>query len=240
MRKVGWSWTRMQYKGPLVETLRCEAKCKELAALNTGKFVKYFGMLFVVLGIVIAVVLAWVGMTLGERGLLLMALLFVAMFCGIGGFFAWYGNNLLHKDDEIIGKGETFAAKVFGYDADPSVTMNGSPLIVLVVRYFDCGEIREARVSTGIVDPTQYPIASTVVIREYEGRTALVPGSCTSARIEGEADLMNPDFDPSARRTSLGVSCPNCGAALTVPVGMSRICPYCSTKVSLDEKGAIR
>ena len=216
------------------------AEGKELVILNTGKFLKYFGLLFVVLGIVVAMFLAGTGMRMGETGLPLMAILFAAMFCGIGGFFAWYGHNMLHKDDEVIERGETFSAKVFAYDSDPSVTMNGAPLLVLIVRYFDGGEIREARASTGIVDPTQYPIGSTVVIRVFAGKAALVPGTCTSAHIEGEADLMNPDFDPSGMRTSLGVSCPNCGAALTVPVGMSRICPYCNTKVSLDEKGALR
>ena len=208
--------------------------------MNTGKFIKYFGMLFVVLGIVVALVLAGFGFSYNDFMLYLMAVFFAAMFCGIGGFFSWYGSKMLHKDDDVIDKGETYSAKVFTYDSDPSVTMNGAPLIVLVVRYFENGEIREARVSTGIVDPTQFPRGSTVVIRVLGGRAALVEGSCTSAHIMGEDDLMNPDFDPSGMQSSRGVTCPNCGAALTVPVGMARICPYCNTKVTLDEYGALR
>lgn len=208
--------------------------------MNTGKFIKFFGMLFVGLGAIIAIVLAGFGLSSGEAALCLMAVFFAAMFCGIGGFFSWYGNKMLHKDDETLDKGETFSAKVFSYDSDPSVTMNGAPLIVLVVRYFENGEIREARVSTGIVDPTQFPRGSTVVIRVFGGKAALVPGSCTSVHIMGEADLMDPDFDPAGVYSSRGVNCPNCGAALTVPLGMARICPYCNTKVSLDENGALR
>lgn len=208
--------------------------------MNTAKFLKMFGLLFVVLGAVIGLVLAIVGSQEHEGMLTLMAVAFLVMFCGIGGFFAWYGNNLLHRDDEIVAKGANYLAKVFGYEEDHSLTMNGAPVLVLVVRYFEQGEIRQASVNTGVVDKTLYPIGSTVTIRVYEGRVALVPGSCSSSRIEGEDDLMNPDFDPLGIQSSVNVDCPNCGASIVVPLGMSRICPYCNTKVSIDEEGNMR
>ena len=35
----------------------------------------------------------------------------------------------------------------------------------------------------------------------------------------------------SGAASSIDVSCPNCGANITVPLGMSRFCPYCGSKV---------
>ena len=208
--------------------------------MNTSKFLKVFGLLFVVIGAMVGISLCVISFQFRETGLIFMGLVFIVMFCGIGGFFAWYGNKLLHRDDEVLQKGTNYLAKVYRYDSDASMMMNGSPLLLLVVRYFENGEIREATVNTGIVNTAEFPLGSTVTIQVYEGRAALVPHSCTATRIEGEADLMNPDFDPASIYSSRGVACPNCGAPITVPLGMSRICPYCSTKVSLDPVGNIR
>ncbi|MBQ3329514.1 MAG: hypothetical protein IJG88_06140, partial [Eggerthellaceae bacterium] len=67
----------------------------------------------------------------------------------------------------------------------------------------------------------------------------LVPGSVCDMRIEREDDLMNPDFDPLGVHSSIGVSCPNCGANIAVPLGMSRFCPYCNTKISVSADGRL-
>ena len=38
----------------------------------------------------------------------------------------------------------------------------------------------------------------------------------------------------------IGVGLAVCGAALTVPVGMSAICPYCGRKVRTDADGGVK
>ena len=115
--------------------------------------------------------------------------------------------------------------------------MNGQPCITLVVRYLMSGQVREARVTTGESNVANYPRGATVSIKVHDGVAALVPGSVCDLHIEQEDDLMNPDFDPSGMMSSIGVSCPNCGANITVPLGMSRFCPYCNSKVSVSVDG---
>ena len=129
--------------------------------------------------------------------------------------------------------------KIYDYEPDYRILMNGQPCITLVVRYLMNGEISEARVNTGDVDVTRYPRGATIGIKLLAGQAALVPNSLSDTRIEQEDDLMNPDFDPSGMQSSIGVSCPNCGANITVPLGMSRFCPYCNTKVSVDAAGHV-
>ena len=80
---------------------------------------------------------------------------------------------------------------------------------------------------------------ATVSIRIANGVAALVPGSVSNAVIARQDDLMNREFDPDAMTPELGVQCPNCGANVTVPVGMSRFCPYCNTKLTLDGQGRL-
>ena len=101
------------------------------------------------------------------------------------------------------------------------------------------GQIREARVNTGEVNAARYPRGATVSIKVLDGRAVLVPGSVSDVRIEQEDDLLNPDFDPSGLMSSIGISCPNCGASITVPYGMSRFCPYCNSKITVDARGEL-
>ena len=109
----------------------------------------------------------------------------------------------------------------------------------LVVRYLMNGQIREARVNTGEVNAARYPRGATVSIKVLDGRAVLVPGSVSDVRIEQEDDLLNPDFDPSGLMSSIGISCPNCGANIAVPYGMSRFCPYCNSKITVDARGQL-
>lgn len=200
---------------------------------NPGKVMFYMGMLFVVLGLIIGGggLVAAIGGQFPEMGL--FGVLFLAIFCGVGGFFAKIGHDGLHASDEILQQGAVYLGKIFAYEPDYQITMNGQPCITLVVRYLAAGQIREARVNTGDVDRSRYPRGATVSIKIHEGVAALVPGSLSDMRIEQENDLMNPDFDPSGSMSSIGVSCPNCGANIAVPIGMARFCPYCDTKVSV-------
>ena len=70
--------------------------------MDTGRFLKWFGLLFVLLGALIGT-----GLLVGAFAsklwfLLAMALAFYGLFCGIGGFFAWYGISMMRagQNDE--------------------------------------------------------------------------------------------------------------------------------------------
>ena len=207
---------------------------------NPGKIMFYMGMLFVVIGALVGGGGLVGSVTAGEPGALFFGVVFVAMFCGIGGFFAKIGYDQMHAADDVLEQGAAYLGKIFAYEPDYQITMNGQPCITLVVRYLMNGQIREARVNTGEVNAARYPRGATVSIKVLDGRAVLVPGSVSDVRIEQEDDLMNPDFDPLGAHSSVGVSCPNCGANITVPLGMSRICPYCNSKVSVDADGHVR
>ena len=207
--------------------------------VSPGKMMFYLGMLFVVIGAAIGIGGLVGAFATGELGMIMFGVIFIVMFCGIGGFFAKIGYANVHAADAVLQEGAAYLGKIFAHEPDHRITMNGRPCITLVVRYLMMGEIREARVNTGDVDTTRYPIGATVSIKVRDGLAALVPGSVCDTRIEREDDLMNPDFDPLGIQSSVGVSCPNCGANITVPLGMSRYCPYCDTKVSVDPAGHV-
>ena len=207
--------------------------------VSPGKIMYYMGILFVVLGAVIGGGGLIGAALMGEPSMILFGVIFLAMFCGIGGFFAKIGHDNVHASDDVLREGAAYLGKIYDYEPDNRITMNGQPCVTLVVRYLMAGEIREARVNTGDVDATRYPRGATVSIKVRDGVAALVPGSVSKVRIEQEDDLMNPDFDPSGIASSVGVSCPNCGANITVPLGMARFCPYCDTKVSVKPDGTL-
>ena len=206
---------------------------------NPGKIMFYLGMLFVVIGAMVGLGGVFGAFATGEPGAALFGLFFVVMFCGIGGFFAKMGYDTMHASDDVLADGAAYLGKIFDYEPDYQILMNGQPCITLVVRYFMNGQIREARVNTGEVTAARYPRGATVAIRVLNDMAAIVPGSVSNTTIERENDLMNPDFDPSGMASSIGVSCPSCGANIVVPLGMSRFCPYCDTKVSVTSDGRL-
>ncbi|MDO4533302.1 MAG: zinc ribbon domain-containing protein [Coriobacteriia bacterium] len=206
---------------------------------NPGKIMFYLGLLFVVIGAMVGLGGVVGAFAMGDPGATLFGLFFVVMFCGIGGFFAKMGYDSMHASDDVLAEGAAYLGKIFDYAPDYQILMNGQPCITLVVRYFMNGQIREARVNTGEVTAARYPRGATVAIRVLNDMAAIVPGSVSSTTIERENDLMNPDFDPSGMASSVGVSCPNCGANIVVPLGMSRFCPYCDTKVSVSSDGRL-
>ena len=207
---------------------------------NPGKIMFYLGMLFVVLGPIVGISGFMGFAAVDVPGGIMFGGLFIAVFCGVGGLFAKIGYDNMHASDAVLAQGASYLGKIFDFEPDYQITMNGQPCITLVVRYFVNGQIAEARVNTGEVDPARYPRGATVAIRVLDGVAALVPGSISNMAIERESDLMNPDFDPSGMMSSVGVSCPNCGANIVVPLGMSRICPYCDSKVSVAPDGTLR
>lgn len=208
--------------------------------MNTSKIFKWLGLLFVVLGAVIGIGLIAAGAASGEGTLIFMGVFFIAMFCGIGGFFAWIGISALRREEKIAEEGVAIMGKIFDYVPDYQMMYNGQPTLSLVVRYKKDGIIRQAIVRTGQADTAEFPRGATVTISILDGEAALVPGSVTDTKLPDEENLMNPDIDPEKIASSIGASCPACGATLMVPVGMTAICPYCGRKVRADASGNVK
>ena len=206
---------------------------------NPGKIMFFLGMLFVAIGAVSGLCCIAIAFAMGDPGAALFGLFFVVMFSGVGGLFAKIGHDSIHASDDVLAEGAAYLGKIFDYEPDYRITLNGEPCVTLVIRYFANGQIKEARANTGEVSVARYPRGATVVLRVLNDRAAIVPGSISNTVIEHEDDLMNPDFDPSGMASSIGVACPNCGANIVVPFGMSRICPYCDTKVSVSSDGRV-
>ncbi len=207
--------------------------------MKATTFFKAIGILFVFIGLSVGLLI--MGGLFGEAGrdTILMGPFFIVMFGGIGGLFAFLGFRMDSREKKILKNGAVYLGKILDYRPDHRVTINGAPALALVVRYFRMGQICEAIVNTGEADRAAYPVGSTVSISVLDGSAALVPGSVSQLHIEREEDLLNPDFDPNANISSIGVKCPNCGANITVPYGMSRICPYCDSKITVSGDGTI-
>ncbi len=206
---------------------------------SSGKFMYVFGLVFVVVGVIAALMFFGIAHAAGEMLLGLGGLFILAIFGGVGGFIAYLGHKKMHENDAILSDGVEYQGKIYDYEPDYEILVNGQPCITLVVRYMDLGQVKEARVRTDTSNATPYPRGATVSIRIANGVAALVPGSVSNAVIVHQDDLMNRGFDPDSVAPELNVQCPNCGANVTVPVGMSRFCPYCNTKLTLDGQGRL-
>ena len=101
--------------------------------MDTGRFLKWFGLLFVVLGALIGT-----GLLVGAFAsklwfLLAMALAFYGLFCGIGGFFAWCGISMMRSnqnDEALLSEDEI----VLAHEVEDSVTSVFCPSCGAVVR----------------------------------------------------------------------------------------------------------
>ena len=185
--------------------------------MDLNKFLKVFGLLFVVIGAVVGILFISLSIVTRSYPMIFMGVMFPLVFCGVGGFFAWIGMSALKREEKIAEEG-----------------------VALVVRYKKDGLIKQAVVRTGYTDTASIPRGATVTISLLNGEAALVPGSISDVKLPDEENLLNPDIDPEKIQTSIGASCPACGATLIVPVGMSAICPYCGRKVVAGTDGSIR
>ena len=157
--------------------------------MKASTILKAIGLLFVFIGAVTGAVLLASRPSFGPAGSgIAFALFFMAMFCGIGGFFAFIGFRMDGADRKILKNGDVYLGKIQDHRPDYRVTINEAPAISLVVRYFRRGEICEAVVNTGEADPARYPVGSTVSVSIYQNRAALVPGSVNDSKVSVSAD----------------------------------------------------
>lgn len=207
--------------------------------MKATKLFKYIGILFIIVGLVTGVGIIAGSLHMQQTEGMFMAIFFLLIFCGMGSVFAAIGFNMEREEKQVLESGSSYLGKILDYSQDRRILINGAPALALVVRYYQSGEIREAVINTGEANPSIYPLGSTVEFHLYNGKAALVPGSVSRRHLDREDDLLNPDFNPNVNVSSIGVKCPNCGANITVPYGMSRICPYCSSKITVDKEGRI-
>ena len=204
--------------------------------MNAYKFIKYFGLSFLLLGLILALAGLAFSTPDGADWVLPMV---GAIFALVGGIFFFIGIALTRGGRRILREGEPFQGKIFDYDYDHSVTMNGAPLLVLVVRYFDAdGRIREALVPTGTAGRARFPLGATVSFRLLDGKAAL-EGKPGSDPLPDEYRLLQGGIDVGGTAPTVGVHCPNCNAVVNVPMGLGAPCPYCGTMIRVDEKGQV-
>ena len=163
--------------------------------MDTNKILKVLGLFFVVLGAVIGIGLILSGFAAKSIPLAFMGIVFVMMFCGIGGFFAWIGISMLNRDKKITEEGVAVMGKIFDYVPDYQMTLNGQPTLSLVVRYKRDGVIRQAIVRTGRSDTAEFPHGATVTISLLNGEAG-VAATVANARPEMKqaADIVERSY----------------------------------------------
>lgn len=174
-----------------------------------------------------------------EGTLIFIGVMFLAIFCGVGGLLAWLGISAERRAEKIVESGTAYMGKIYDYVEDHEYIVNGQPTLSVIVRYMKDGVVKQAVARTGQPDTAQYPRGATVSISILNGEAAIIPGSVSNAVIPDEALLMDRDIDAEKLSTSIGAACPNCGATLMVPVGMSTVCPYCGRKIKAAEDGSV-
>ncbi len=142
----------------------------------------------------------------------------------------------IYKEKQTRSHGKRYAAKVFGYVEDTTITVNGAYPINIKVRFFDDKHnVSETTIATRFPKGNvPYPIGATVDIYGLNGIYAVDPESVTSAKIPGEDQLMdNRPLEPE-KTDYVAITCPNCGATYQAIKGYTGKCPYCDTYTNAE------
>lgn len=133
-----------------------------------------FGIIFTVTGLI-----SFVGLMIGyifsqELFILLMAILFLLVFCGIGVPFLVMGIKEYTHRKNIISAGTHTQAKIIDYDDNTTTYVNGVPLLDLIVVFDFYGGQQIAKVATNSSDESKYPINSMVEVSILNNEIVLV------------------------------------------------------------------
>ncbi len=151
------------------------------------------------------------------------------IFVVIGAAFILVAARMTMAQKKIKQNGKRYAAKIYSYVKDTSMTINGAYPVNIKVHYFDDSHTeREAVIPTQFAagDAT-YPIGMTMDIFEYQGKFTWDAKSVREEELPGEAELMDDKPVNPELIHIVGVSCPSCGAAFTASQGYAQKCPYC-------------
>ena len=174
--------------------------------MNKLSFTIVFGSFFAFTGLV--AMTSCLMASNGQTEAIIFGLVFGGAFIVIGVAVASIGLRAQMRIARARKNGTHYLAKIWEYDADYRVTINGMPTLVLVIRFFDSSDtIRQERVETGGVSGAKYPLGNTVEVSEYEGRLYLLSKKAVNEKIPREHELMNAyvqSFPPGVGMTAAG------------------------------------
>ena len=118
-------------------------------------------------------------------------------FALIGLFVIYLGIAKLIKKRKVIKNGRHYPAMVWQYDADYSAQVNGQPMVLLYVRFFDdAGRMRQEGIKTGTTHRDRFPLGNTVEVSEYEGEIVLAKKKASAEPAPRRAELIDPAACP--------------------------------------------
>lgn len=180
------------------------------------------GMFLLIGGVISAIFIPVFGLPFGA---------FPLIFPVIGAGLLYIPVSATIREKRTLSKGERYAAKVYGYVEDSSITINGMYPINIKVRFFDnnhkiCETTLETRFPKGDVP---YPIGATVDIFGMKGIYTFDPDTVRNEKIKEEDLLMdNRPLEPE-KTDYVAVTCPNCGSSYKAIKGFAEKCPYCGS-----------
>ncbi|MBR5421985.1 MAG: hypothetical protein IK115_12645 [Lachnospiraceae bacterium] len=219
--------------------------------MKNGRFEIGFGGFFAGMGLFVTILCIMVRDKPGAESVWI-GILVGLIFTVVGGLFIYTGVRSAVKAHRIIKAGKHYPAVIVGHDADTTGYVNGQPLLMLVVRYFDDQDrIREEQLKTGQTSRKAFPIGGMVEVAELSGEdeVCLVSKKALQQQVPRQAELL----DPAAQvQNALGMSiagsmmtasavtpggamqvaCPSCGTVSSILPGTTLLCP-CGRKFTL-------
>lgn len=165
--------------------------------MNEGKFMIPFGSIFVACGLLV-MGLAFTDSVKEQTSPLIM-LVFGGLFLAAGLAVVVSGIKSLKTGMDTLKFGKRYKGKIFRYENDPGIRINGYPAIILVVRFFEesdsvIGNIREVWIKTGGRNMKKYAIGNTieVAVNGYDAQmVSKTYKSVKDAYLPGQERLMS-------------------------------------------------
>ena len=165
--------------------------------MNEGKFMIPFGSVFVICGIFV-MSFAFTD-SVKEQTSPVVVLLFGGVFLAAGLAVVVGGIKSVKRGMETLKFGKRYTGKIFRYESDPGIRINGMPAIILVVRFFDetesvIGNIREVWIKTGGRNMKKYAIGNTIEVAVNGNDAQMISKSYKSikdAYLPGQERLMS-------------------------------------------------
>ena len=153
--------------------------------MNEGKFMIPFGSVFVICGIFMIGMYFMPGIEENSTGNPIVLIPFGGIFAIAGLAVMIGGIKAVMQASETLKLGSIYTGKIFRYESDPSMRINGRPALAPVVRFFDeTGAIKEVCVKTGSIDQKKYAIGNTMQVAVYNNDAQIV--NKTYRKIKGE------------------------------------------------------
>ena len=201
--------------------------------INMRFFYILFGISFTAFG---AIFFAISVASYGRNDYPLASLLAGTLFFGIGLIFSVLYIRDAIATKKVFREGKKYRCKIYAYHTDNSALINGEPLLVVEVRYFDeAGYEQRTMCETQGVAGQHYPIGATATVSVYGQQARLDLNSISNEPLYAEELLM--DDKPLGEPVHLvATTCKSCGASLYEAEGFIYRCPYCSSYGNMEYK----